>query len=166
MIGLSTVVDSYTAFDPSSSTRDGLIELAGFIRRFRKEFTADVICQPFEDATISGVFDFALTSPPYFDTEIYSDEPTNSCNRYASYEDWVAGFYLPMLDKTMRHLSPSGAAVFNIGSRRYPLARTMEDRCRGRYRLRRLPGMLSGKAGMGKDGEGEAFYEVRHMETP
>ena len=31
--------------------------------------------------------------------EIYSDEETNSCNRYKDFDSWCSGFYIPMVEK-------------------------------------------------------------------
>lgn len=35
------------------------------------------------------IFDFAFSSPPYFDLEIYSKEPTQCYNRYPNIYDWL-----------------------------------------------------------------------------
>jgi len=58
--------------------------------------------------------DFSFTSPPYFSKEIYSDEPTQSYKRYATWETWVEGFLKPMIDLTHYALKPGAKAVINV----------------------------------------------------
>lgn len=56
-----------------------------------------LINKPFEDTGLrSDYYDFALTSPPYFDTEKYKGEES-SWRRYDTLDKWVDGFYRPMI---------------------------------------------------------------------
>ncbi len=172
LLGFSTVTDSYTAFDPSTRTMAGLQRMAReFIAPFRPDFSASLTCLPFEDADLpSDHFDFALTSPPYFDTERYADgESTNSHNRYASFEDWVEGFYEPFLVKTMTALKPDATFVCNIGSRRWPLDEELLRICSERgylvgrlekYNRVSLADNQIKKSGKEKK-EGETFYTIK-----
>lgn len=169
MIGLSCVVDNYTACEPSTKTYNGLDKLAEWIRMFRPNFKANLHHLPYEDFDEEGdLYDFALTSPPYFDTELYSDEPTNSCNRYASgFDAWCDGFFLPMIDATMRRLKPSAAFILNIGSRKYPLNQVLRDNYEALFSIKRLSKqyiLQSTGLGRGTEAEGEVFYEVRHRD--
>jgi len=162
MIGFSTVVDRYVGFEPSTETYAGLKKLRTFLHRMNPDFKANIQCLPFEDSMLpSNRFDLALTSPPYYDTEEYTDEETNSLNRYGTFEEWCAGFYEPLIERTMDALKPGGVFVLNIGSRNYPLNDVMRDVCaRNGWQVSKLGDYLSGKAGLGKHGEGETFYEI------
>ena len=104
-------------------------------------------------------FDFALTSPPYYDTEIYTDEETNSLNRYKTFDDWCNGFYFPLVEKTMTVLRDDAVFILNIGDRRYPLSKLLQDTFGKRYRVKQVPGRISGQPGLRPEG-GEKFYEV------
>ena len=64
------------------------------------------------------------------DTETYSDEETNSCNRYTSYENWVEGFYEPFIEKTISLISDDASFILNVGERKYPLAKSMYEICK------------------------------------
>ena len=45
-----------------------------------------------------GRCDLVITSPPYFDAEIYDPQNAKqSGNKYATYEQWVTGFYRPLM---------------------------------------------------------------------
>lgn len=163
MLGFSAVVDSYTCCEPSTRTAAGLRKLFGFIRSFRSDFNATIHEAPFEDVQLqNGAYDFAMTSPPYYDTELYAPhEAANSFNRYATFESWVAGFYAPLIHRTMAALKPSACFVLNIGSRVYPLSERLMTIAAGRYSVEKQRGRLSASNRLGKEGEGETFYEVR-----
>jgi hypothetical protein len=163
MIGFSTVVNRYVCFEPSKKTYNGLVALSSFIFKINKNFYSYVHNTPFEDSELSyNVFDFAMTSPPYYDTEQYAPgEETNSYNRYDSFTDWCNGFYVPMIKKTMLALKPGKSFVINIGSRKYPLNEVLLDNFDRICKISKLKDKLSGNSGgLGKKGEGETFYVI------
>lgn len=154
MAGCSVVVDHYTCCEPSTRTAEGLKNLALFLNGARGgEFTARVFCQPYEDSDEEpDSYDLALTSPPYYDSEIYSDEETNSLNRYGTFEEWCEGFYLPLIDKTLRQLKSGAPFVFNIGDRRWPLTERMKQHAEQQgYRWRLVRGDIVNSSGFGRD---------------
>jgi len=164
MIGCSVVAANYCGYEPATQTAHGLRRLAKFIRSMRTDFRARIHCQPYEDSDeLPNFYDFALTSPPYYDSEIYSDEPTNSLNRYHSFDEWCDNFYLPLIDKTMRQLKPGAVFVINIGDRRWPLTTRLLKHCGAMgYACRQIRGELVNNQGFGKtSGEGEKFFEIR-----
>ena len=60
----------------------------------------------------------------------------------------------------MEALEPGAPFVLNSGSRNYPLSDLRRETLDG-HRIDRLGSLLSGKAGLGKSGEGETFYAIR-----
>ena len=66
-----------------------------------------IIRQCVEDVDYSelGIFDFIFTSPPYFNTEIYTDDPTQSSSRYPEFNDWLENFLFKTLTKVSGVLS-------------------------------------------------------------
>lgn len=162
MIGCSVVVNQYTCFEPSTKTYEGLINLFAFLKSIDSSFFAEINCIPFEDSNLCREsFDMAITSPPYYDTEIYTDESSNSLNRYNSFDRWCDGFYLPMVEKTMDALKSNSVFILNIGSRKYPLTDVLISSFGGKYSIKKTAISLSGIGGLGKSGEGESFYEIR-----
>ena len=156
MIGAASVGAFYHGFEPSTKTYAGLLKLGEFLKSFETGFDFKIENLPFEDANLSGSYDFALTSPPYYDTEIYSDESTNSCNRYQTFEQWRDGFYLPMIRKTLDHTK---AFVLNVGSRGYDLKGILTKNFAG---VTETKSRLSGSGGLGrKDNGKESFYLVK-----
>ena len=165
MAGCSVRVNHYVGYEPATQTAAGLKKLSEFLSRARGgEFVGEVFCQPYEDSDERpNFYDLAITSPPYYDSEIYSDEETNSLNRYKSFDAWCEGFYWPLIDKTMRQLKPGAPFVFNIGDRQYPLTQMMIRQCTRRgYTYKRLTGDLVDSGGIGRElGMGEKFFELR-----
>ena len=65
-------------------------------------------------------FDFALTSPPYFDTEKYEGGEQSYEGR-DNYDDWRTSFYYVLIQKVYDSLKKGGVFCLQVGSQRYPL---------------------------------------------
>lgn len=61
-------------------------------------------------------FDLCFTSPPYFDTEKYSDEETQSYKRYNNIDLWLNGFLKETINNCFRYLKDGGYLVINIAN--------------------------------------------------
>lgn len=113
----------YVGIDPSTAAHEGNSALAhdlGIANRLL------LLNEPAEDVSDVEPADFALTSPPYFAKERYSDEPTQSYLRYPTGEEWRDHFLLPMLRLQYDALKPGAVSVVNIAdvqinSVEYPL---------------------------------------------
>jgi len=155
MIGAASIGSFYHGFEPATKTYNGLLELGNFLKMFKNGFDFKIENIPFEDCTLSEDYDFALTSPPYYDTEIYSDEKTNSCNRYETFKSWCDGFYIPMIEKTISHVE---YFVLNVGSRGYDLKSILFENFKD---VKEVNNKLSGGGGLGRTANGkETFYLV------
>ena len=164
MIGFSTISNHYECCEPSTKTYEGLLKLADFIKNILPEFNPIIHCLPFEDfENKNNHYDFAFTSPPYYDTEYYSDEETNSCNRYKTFENWTNNFYIPLIQKTMNSLKTGCYFVLNIGSRKYPLSTILIDNFKNQYDINKLSTIFVNNKGLGKKGEGENFYSIKKI---
>ena len=108
----------YLGFDPNTKLIPGheaVISMFGDPSRHR------VIYKPFEDATpeeIGTGYDVVLTSPPYFTTEIYSEDPTQSVSRYPDYVAWMNRFLFPSLQKAWNALKPDGYLALHLSDPR------------------------------------------------
>lgn len=127
MIGCSSIQNTlYTGCEPSTRTYTGLLNLSEWLQKLQPKFYANVYNMPFEESDFAEKsFDMALTSPPYYDTEHYSDESTNSLNKFNTFESWIEGFYKPLILKTMSYIKDDGVFILNVGERKYPLAKEM-----------------------------------------
>jgi ParB-like nuclease family protein len=117
----------YVGYDPATDTAAGWKKCVEFLKKSSAVSTAENFCQPFEDAQLEPEsFDFAFTSPPYFDTEQYAGAES-SFRRYATFDKWVLGFYKPLLSKTIAALKPGCKFVLNVGNKLYPLSKTATE---------------------------------------
>lgn len=58
--------------------------------------------------------DLVFTSPPYFNREAYSNDPTQSYKKFSSYESWRDGFLRPTLETCVRWLKNDRYLLWNI----------------------------------------------------
>jgi len=91
----------YTGIDPCAKTYEAL-------RAIRDELgltNVTLINKPAEVALQQslGTYDIALTSPPYYNLELYSDEPTQSVSGpNAGYQAWLNTFLSPVIAGVIR----------------------------------------------------------------
>lgn len=91
----------YTGIDPCAKTYAAL-------RAIRDELgltNVTLINKPAEVALQQslGTYDIALTSPPYYNLELYSDEPTQSVSGpNAGYQAWLDTFLSPVIQGVIR----------------------------------------------------------------
>ncbi len=109
-------------------------------------------------------FDFVFTSPPYFDVERYSEEDTQSWQRYSDIESWLGGFLFPSLKKSWGSLEEGGRIAINItdvydNGNYLPICKPMLSFMEGLgatyeglvgYRVKKRPGENQGSLGTGE----------------
>src|SRR3989304_3149792 len=69
-----------------------------------------------EEFALEEPVDLVFTSPPYFDNEIYSDEETQSCNRYPKYEDWRYNYLYRTMISMPSSVKKGGDLIINIAN--------------------------------------------------
>ena len=157
MIGAASIPNTrYVACEPSTETYNGLVKLGSWLKTLQPSFDFEIHNVPYEEFSTDEKFDLALTSPPYFNTEHYSTEETNSENKFPEYDLWVNGFYKPLILNTMERLTDEGIFILNVGDRKYPLSKSMFDICaENNFGCVRIYDYLSGN---GEDKE--KFYSI------
>ena len=84
---LSPWVEEYCGVDPNPCLQSGYQDIINHLNKSPNNANlkrAQVIQDGFETATIPGgsTYDIVLSSPPFFDLEIYSSSPADSLTRY------------------------------------------------------------------------------------
>lgn len=116
-------VKSYTGYDPSPVAHRGVNEIFDAFREYSETQNVDLFEECFEDADVKAEsYDMALTSPPYFDVELYDGDNT-STTRYTTYDAWRDNFYAPLISKTFNALRSGGIFLLQVGSQQYPLSK-------------------------------------------
>ena len=112
-------VASYTGIDPLTDNINSNMEILKVIKmhnnlRHFKDFNVDLINKPAEDimdSFLEANYDLVLTSPPYFNKEIYSDEATQCYNKYDSYRKWEQEWLKTILIKSFSKIKKSGKMI-------------------------------------------------------
>lgn len=61
-----------------------------------------------------GIMDISLSSPPYFNLEIYSNDNCNSTKNYNNYSKWIEEYSRPTLQNCVKYLKKGGWLCVNI----------------------------------------------------
>ena len=151
----STCVERYVGFDPNQNLVEGykriqndfghkMVNLTNCNIKFDSGY--DIYSVPFENCESylkDEKFDFAFTSPPFFDYEEYSpDNPT--------YRDWYREFYEPLFKLTENRLNPNAFFAVHIddtsaGKIRDFLFKRVSEITRFQYKGK--IGLVGGKSG-------------------
>lgn len=114
MIGaIAGGAEQYIAFEPNTQTYVSLLELAKFLGIENKVTIYHDSALNMANYNIPTV-DLSLTSPPYFDLEVYSHEDTQSITGCSSYEDWINKFLYPLIQLVNDRLITNGTACWNV----------------------------------------------------
>uniref|UniRef100_A0A6C0KMZ3 site-specific DNA-methyltransferase (cytosine-N(4)-specific) n=1 Tax=viral metagenome TaxID=1070528 RepID=A0A6C0KMZ3_9ZZZZ len=104
----------YTGLEPCKKTYDGLCSIS---KELNIEEGLQLINEPAEkyllelDENIK--FDLALTSPPYYNLEIYSSE-NNQSLQYNDYTSWINNFLEPVIKNVIKRVKISCWSVKNF----------------------------------------------------
>jgi len=89
---IATDLECYHGFDPNTALQPGHDQLReafvepGDRNRFQVTYSG------FEGATLApGTYDLVLTSPPFFNFEIYTSLPGQSVDTYPTLDAWLTG---------------------------------------------------------------------------
>jgi hypothetical protein len=112
---LASNAESYIGIDPNTKLHKPYQQIVDFCETNK---STRFICSPSEEADLTGVkVDFIFTSPPYFDTERYNKEDTQSWVRYPKLVDWREKFLFPTLAKCWETLDEKGRIAINISDK-------------------------------------------------
>ena len=97
---------TYIGIDPARKQVIGLRGMNDDLKT-RSAVKVDIVEGCAEDV-VSGMssnsVDLIFSSPPFFNLEIYSDEPTQSSNRYPTYQEWRMCFLDAVITQSRRVL--------------------------------------------------------------
>lgn len=105
-------VKTYIGNDPSTPTFKGLSSMAtdfNFIEIILEKTGS-------EDFKPDQEVDLCFTSPPYFNTERYTDEPDQSYQKFPEVESWNEGFLRKTIKNCKDALKPNGKLILNVAN--------------------------------------------------
>ena len=108
-------IKKYIGTEPSTNTFKGLKQL-------QKDFNyidtkvelhklGSEVFKPDDESV-----DLCFTSPPYFDTEKYSDEDTQSYIKFPTEDKWIDGFLFQTIENCYQSLKKNGYLLLNIAN--------------------------------------------------
>lgn len=116
MLGfLSSNCKKYIGVDPNTKTYEGLLQMKEDFKYVNKD--VELYCCGSEDfIPIKNSIDVAFTSPPYFDTEKYSDEDSQSYKKFPTQDKWINGFLGKTIENCKIGLKDNGRLIINIAN--------------------------------------------------
>jgi len=111
----------YVGIDPNLDNHPNYQKQVEFYKKhqtfFEKEKKVDLIPLPAEDVDFTEYkeyFDMVFTSPPYFNTEKYSEHDTQSFRRYTEIDSWNKNFLHKALGNIIPAMKKGGILAVNI----------------------------------------------------
>jgi hypothetical protein len=111
-IGSSNMNYNYTAVDPNTETINYLQYFNSLIKQ-ATGVEGTIVQSVSEDYQPEDV-DLAFSSPPYFNLEKYSDEPTQCMVNYTTLDEWFDGYVVPTMTNIHNGLNSDGVFATNI----------------------------------------------------
>jgi hypothetical protein len=108
----------YVGVDPNTETVENLKLLNHFIAESGGR--EGEIHQSVSEEFVPENIDCAFSSPPYFNLEKYSDEPTQCMNRFDSLDNWFEGYVAPTMKNIHKGLNSDGVFATNIADYKTP----------------------------------------------
>lgn len=106
----------YVGTDPNVETMYHLQQLGEYIEAVTgREDSYELHCCGSEDFKGNpNSIDFAFSSPPYFDLEVYSDDPTQCYNKFPKLDEWLEGYVRQTIKNIKYMLKPGKFYAVNI----------------------------------------------------
>lgn len=140
---LASNCQKYIGTEPSKKTYKGLNELRNDFDYVNKEVELYKIGS--EEFFVKEDIDLAFTSPPYFDTEKYSNEKTQSYIKYPTKDEWVNGFLKKTIDNVYQSLKVGGYFIINISKEFEESVINLSNKFTLEDRLKLVLSSISGK---------------------
>ena len=94
MLGTVATGWKYIGCEPNSETYENLKKMIKFLE-IEKQVELHNI--PAENYDYVNKVDIVLTSPPYFNLEIYTNDLNQSYNKHFDYSDWKKEWFQPLM---------------------------------------------------------------------
>lgn len=113
MLGTLSAGWEYHSCDPNTDTFNRVSAMLEFINKKNSAHLHNIPAEDFDMQSIAPV-DIVLTSPPYFNLEVYNNDATQSYNKYSTYDVWSNGWLKPLITKSLGILQDSGISAWNV----------------------------------------------------
>jgi hypothetical protein len=113
MLGTVSNNWKYVSCDPNVETYNNLLRMIEFLNIQSEVSLHNVPVEDFDIESL-GKVDVVLTSPPYFNLEVYTDDENQSYNKFDTYEVWRDNWLYPLIDRSLNVLCDDGISAWNV----------------------------------------------------
>jgi DNA modification methylase len=120
LLACLTLGRAYMGIDPAAKQVFGLKRMYDDLRVYssaRVEIVRGCAEEALADVRRQSA-DLVFSSPPFFKLEVYSDEPSQSAHRYATYDAWRSLFLQVVVAQSHRVLRRKGFFAINVSNHR------------------------------------------------
>ena len=103
----------YTGIEPCLKTFNGLLKICEDLSIKNNVTLLNGCAEHILPGLEGELFDLAITSPPYYNLEVYSGETTQS-HFYGTYAQWVESFLKPVVNGVLDRLTHTGKSVWSV----------------------------------------------------
>ena len=113
MLGTLASGWDYHSCEPNPLTHANLQRMIEFVN---PKTQANIRLQGAEtfDVSTIGPVDIVLTSPPYFNLEVYNHDAEQSYNTHTTYDAWRDGWLTPLINHCLDNLKLEGISAWNV----------------------------------------------------
>lgn len=113
---LGTVANNwyYIGCEPNVETYKHIMEMIEFLEISDKVELHNIPAEEFDLSSYKKSFDVVLTSPPYFNLEVYNGDDNQSYNRHDTYETWMKDWLQPLIESSLMSLKSDGISAWNV----------------------------------------------------
>lgn len=113
MLGTVAADWKYISCDPNKETFDNVNRIVEFLSLGAWVELNNIPAENYAFNTANKV-DVVLTSPPYFNLEVYNDDTEQSYNRHNTYDAWRDQWLLPLIRNSLSILKDDGISAWNV----------------------------------------------------
>lgn len=111
MLGTVAAGWEYHACEPNEQTHANLMRMAEFLGI---QHRVNIQCCGAEHNTLQQQYDVVLTSPPYFNLEVYCDDKSQCYHQYHTYSKWEQQWLVPLIEHSLQHVNVDGISAWNV----------------------------------------------------
>jgi hypothetical protein len=113
MLGTTSKDWQYISCEPNIDTYNNLLEIIAFTNTNHLVKLHNHPVEELDFTTLPKV-DIVLTSPPYFNLEVYTGDNNQCYNKFTTYELWRDNWLVPLIEKSISILKDDGISAWNV----------------------------------------------------
>ena len=115
----------YTGIEPFTKTYNGLVKICDALDIHKQVTLLHAPAEQTLQKLPDNSYDLFITSPPYYNLEIYTDEEKTQSHHHGSYDQWKTTFLVPVIQESLRKLKSAGTSCWSVKNiktdKKYPL---------------------------------------------